>query len=167
VIGGERKAEAIRAIAQEKGIAIRDIIAVGDSITDYKMLKAVTTKGGIAVVFNGNQYAVPYGNVGLASVDIRYLYLVCKAFERGGKRAVMDVVTKWEDNRRAFEENPENIPDEYITPDLKDFLTRDKGKIPFPYLHNLERVDEGRKEEILAIHKRLRMQVREDAGKLG
>jgi energy-converting hydrogenase A subunit R len=167
VIGGERKAEALRAIAQEKGIAIRDIIAVGDSITDYKMLQAVATRGGVAVVFNGNQYAVPYATVGLASVDIRFLYLVCKAFERGEKDAVMDVVTNWEENRSVYGEDPMNIPDGYITPDLKDFLITQKGKIPFPYFHNLERADERKKSEILTIHKRLRMQVREDAGKLG
>ena len=167
VIGGERKAEAIRALAQEKGISVCDIIAVGDSITDYKMLQAVATRGGIAVVFNGNQYAVPYANVGLASVDIRFLYLVCKAFERGGKDAVMEVVTKWEENWSTYEEDPMNIPDGYITADVKDFLTREKGKIPFPYFHNLERADDRRKSEILTIHKRLRMQVREDAGKLG
>lgn len=167
VIGGERKAEAIRAIAQEKGIAIRDTIAVGDSITDYKMLNEVALGGGIAVVFNGNEYAVPYANVGLASVDIRFLYVICEAFERGGKAAVMDVVTKWEENRSIFEEDPANIPDDYITPEIKDFLTIQKGKTHFPYFHNLERADERRKEEIITIHKRLRMQVREDAGKLG
>jgi energy-converting hydrogenase A subunit R len=167
VIGGERKAEAIRAIAQKKGMAVGGMIAVGDSITDYKMLNEVAAHGGIAVVFNGNQYAVPYGNIGLASVDIRLLYLVCEAFEQGGKSAVMDVVTKWEANRSAYEEDPMNIPDGYITVDIRDFLKKRTGKIPFPYLHNLERADERRKEEILTIHKRLRMQVREDAGKLG
>ncbi|MHC1600167.1 MAG: HAD hydrolase family protein [Candidatus Methanospirareceae archaeon] len=167
VIGGERKAEAIREIAEEKGIALRDVIAVGDSITDSKMLNEVATHDGVAVVFNGNEYAVPYANVGLASVDIRFLYLVCKAFERGGKGAVMDMVTNWEDNRSDFEANPVNIPDSAITINIRDFITNRKGKIPFPYFHNLERADEMRKGEIMKIHKQLRMQVREDAGKLG
>ncbi|MEA2074908.1 MAG: HAD hydrolase family protein [Euryarchaeota archaeon] len=165
VIGGERKAEAIREIAEEKGIALRDVIAVGDSITDYKMLDKVATHDGVAVVFNGNEYAVPYANVGLASVDIRVLYLVCEAFERGGKGAAMDVVTNWEDNRSAFEKHPMDIPDSAITADIKDFVATQK--IPFPYFHNLERADERKKEEIITIHKRFRMQVREDAGKLG
>ncbi len=165
VIGGERKAEAIREIAEEKGIALRDVIAIGDSITDYKMLNEVTAHDGVAVVFNGNEYAVPYANVGLASVDIRFLYLVCEAFERGGKGAAMDVVTNWEDNRSAFEKHPMDISDSAITADIKDFVATQK--IPFPYFHNLERADERKKEEIITIHKRFRMQVREDAGKLG
>jgi energy-converting hydrogenase A subunit R len=165
VIGGERKAEAIRAIAHEKGMALRDIIAVGDSITDYKMLNEVATHDGVAVVFNGNEYAVPYANVGLASVDIRFLYLVCEAFARGGKVAAMNVVIDWEDNRSNFEKNPADIPDSAITADIKEFVTNQK--ISFPYFHNLERADERKKDEIIAIHKQLRMQVREDAGKLG
>lgn len=167
VIGGERKAEAIWEIAEDKGVAIRDIIAVGDSITDYKMLKEVAAHGGVSVVFNGNDYAVPYANVGLASVDIRFLHLVCDAFERGCKGAVMDLVANWEDNRSEFNESPASIPDSDITADIREFVTNNKGVIPFPYFHNIERADEKQKEEVIAIHKRFRMQVREDAGKLG
>lgn len=167
VIGGERKAEAIREIAKEKRIDLREVIAVGDSITDYKMLKVVATHGGIAVVFNGNEYAVPYANAGLASVDIRFLHILCKAFERSGKGEVVEVVTKWEENRGGFEKNPADIPDNCITSDIKDFIMKQKRKMPFPYFHNLEHADERRREEIIKIHKRLRMQVREEAGKLG
>jgi energy-converting hydrogenase A subunit R len=167
VIGGERKADAIRTIAQEKGIALRDIIAVGDSITDYKMLGEVAAHGGVAVVFNGNDYAVPYANVGLASVDIRFLYMVCETFARSGKGAAMELVTDWETDRNKFEENPANIPDSVITADIKEFVTTHTGTIPFPYFHNLERANERRKKEIIGIHKQFRMQVREDAGKLG
>jgi hypothetical protein len=60
-----------------------------------------------------------------------------------------------------------NIPDGDITADLKDFVTTKKGKTPFPYFHNLERADDQKKAEIIGIHKQFRMQVREDAGKLG
>ena len=122
VIGGERKAEAVREIVEEKGIGLRDVIAVGDSITDYKMLNEVATHDGISVVFNGNEYAVPYANVGLASVDIRFLYILCDAFVRGGKREVMEVATKWEENRGSFEKNPADIPDNCIPPGITDLL---------------------------------------------
>ena len=167
VIGGKRKADAIRAIAHEKGIALRDIIAVGDSITDYKMLNEVTAHDGVAVVFNGNEYAVPYANVGLASIDIRFLYMVCEAFARGGKVAALDMVTDWETNRQIFDKNPANIPDSVITANIKEFVTKQKGTKPFPYFHNLERADKRKKDDVIKIHKQFRMQVREDAGKLG
>ncbi len=166
VVGGERKAEALRKIAKDKGEALSNVIAVGDSITDYKMLNEVATHGGLSVVFNGNEYAVPYANVGLASVDMRFLYPLCAAFARGGKGEAMDVATKWEDNRDAFEQNPSDIPDDCITADIRDFVTSQKS--PFPYFHNLEHADARRNlEEIIKIHKQMRMRVREDAGKLG
>jgi len=165
VIGGERKAEAVRAIAKEKGEALSDVIAVGDSITDYKMLNEVATHDGVAVVFNGNEYAVPYANVGLASVDMRFLQILCAAFDRGGKEEVMEVVTEWEDNRDYFETNPEDIPDNCITDDLRDVIQ--KQQLSMPYFHNVERADGRGRDEIIKIHKRVRMQVREDAGKLG
>jgi energy-converting hydrogenase A subunit R len=160
VIGGERKAEAVRAIAKEKGVALSEVIAVGDSITDYKMLSEVAAHGGIAVVFNGNEYAAPYANVGLASIDLRFLYLVCEAFAHGGKGEVMEMVTKWEESR---EKNPTEIA--AIPEDLKGLIM--EQKVPIPYFHNIERADERRREEIIKIHKRVRMHVREDAGKLG
>jgi len=150
VMGGERKAEAIRAIVQEKDIALDDLIVVGDSITDYRMLKEVAAHGGVAVVFNGNEYAIPYANVGLASADIQSLYLVCDAFERGGKREVMDVVRNSEDGQRDFEDDLAN------------------KNLSISYFHNLEDADQRRRvQEIIRIHKHFRMQVREDAGKLG
>jgi len=167
VVGGERKAEAVREIAKEKGEKLSNVIAVGDSITDYKMLKEVATHGGISVVFNGNEYAVPYANVGLASVDIRFLHVLCDAFVRGGKREVMEVTTKWEENRGSFEKNPKDIPAKCITADIKNFIMKQKPKTLFPYFHNLEHAGERRKVEIMKIHKRFRMRVREDAGKLG
>ncbi len=165
VIGGERKAEAVRAIAKEKGVALNEVIAVGDSITDYKMLEEVATHGGISVVFNGNEYAVPYGNVGLASGDIRFLQILCDAFVRGGKQEVMAVVSEWEDNRDYFKSNPGDIPDNCITEYIRDFIM--KQDLPLPYFHNIERADERGREGIIRIHKRVRIQVREDAGKLG
>jgi energy-converting hydrogenase A subunit R len=171
VIGGERKAEAVREIAKEKGEEPSDVIAVGDSITDYKMLKEVATHGGISVVFNGNEYAVPYANVGLASVDIRFLHIVCNAFVRGGKGEVMEVVTKWEENQGGFEKNPADVPRNCITDDIRNFVMKQKvlgrEKMPFPYFHNIEQADERRKEEIIKIHKRVRLRVREEAAKLG
>jgi len=167
VVGGERKAEAVRTIAAEKRIAVRDIIAVGDSITDYKMLNEVASRGGIAIVFNGNEYAVPYANVGLASVDIRFLSLICEAFAEQGKEAVMELVTSWERNREHYANDPALIPDSEITAEIRAFLTAQRENVPFPYFHNIERADDSKRAEITAIHKRFRMRVREDAGKLG
>ncbi|MFQ6128964.1 MAG: HAD family hydrolase [Thermoplasmata archaeon] len=93
VCGGARKIDALLKIAEQLGEDVSNSIVIGDSITDMKMLQFVKEKGGIAVVFNGNQYAVPYGNVGLATRDMRNLQLIMKKWEEGGKSAVIEAVT--------------------------------------------------------------------------
>lgn len=73
VLGGKRKAEAVRKISEEIGVPLSRTIVVGDSITDAEMLKAVKEAGGLAVAFNANEHALREANVALASPDMRYL----------------------------------------------------------------------------------------------
>jgi energy-converting hydrogenase A subunit R len=49
---------------------IKSVVAVGDSITDFKMLKAIKEKGGISIVFNGNEYAIPYAEFAFAGTNL-------------------------------------------------------------------------------------------------
>jgi len=161
VVGGERKASALREIAEREGVALEEVIAVGDSITDFKMLDAVRCSGGLAVVFNGNEYAVPYASVGLASTDIRFLLILCDAFAAGGKEEALDVASAWEERGDAFRKMPESIPERFIPNELLAFI-----KTPF-FFHNIERADERKKEEIVSIHKDFRVRVRKSAGLLG
>ncbi|PXF50298.1 MAG: hypothetical protein C4B55_06515 [Candidatus Methanophagaceae archaeon] len=167
VVGGERKAEAVRKIARAKGVRLSEVIAVGDSITDYKMLREVAQHGGVAVVFNGNEYAVPYANVGLASLNVGSLWVLCDAFARGGKRAVFEEVRRREEEKRWREEKKRGREEEK----RGEFggFSWFGGFIGFeiPYFHNLERADERRRAEIIKLHKAFRMRVREDAGRLG
>ena len=167
VIGGERKAEAIWGIMEEKGKPLSDAIAVGDSITDYKMLKLIKEHGGLSVVFNGNEYAVPYATVGLASVDISFLLILCDAFVQGGKARVKEIVKTWEANRVDFESNPDAVAGDYIRDDIKDSIKIKSRKLPLPYLHDIEDADDSELETIIRVHKRVRMEVRARAGRLG
>ena len=160
VVGGERKVQAIHRIARENKAKLSEIAVVGDSITDYKMLKEVREHGGLAVVFNGNEYAIPYASVGLASLDIRFLHLVVRHFDRRDR--LIEIVKSWETERDGFEKDPENIPDDLITPEIKDFIVKEQI---FPYFHYLE--DKAKLDEVIKIHKRCRNLVRGEAAKLG
>ena len=170
VVGGERKAEAVRKIARAKGVRLSEVIAVGDSITDYKMLREVAQHGGVAVVFNGNEYAVPYANVGLASLNVGSLWVLCDAFARGGKRAVFEEVRRREEEKRWREEK-KRWREEEKRGEFGGFSGFSGfgrfGGFEIPYFHNLERADERRRAEIIKLHKAFRMRVREDAGRLG
>lgn len=92
VCGGARKVRAAKEAAEKTGTPLSNIIVVGDSITDYKMLEKVRSAGGLAVVFNGNKYALPYGNLGIASKTMTPLLEIAKTFSAGGLTAVEKMV---------------------------------------------------------------------------
>jgi len=141
VMGGMRKREALEGIAERNGVSLGDIVAIGDSITDFPMLKAVNKEGGLAIVFNGNEFSLPYGTASVASLDLRDL------------RLLMD---KWVENGREG---------------VKSEIQNQRSKIQIedgPYYHWLEGLGEKELGEILDIHKRFRKAVRgEVAGALG
>ena len=59
-VGGQRKLEAV------KSYGIKNLIAIGDSISDFAMLSWVK-ENGLAVSFNGNEYAVRNSNLAIVS----------------------------------------------------------------------------------------------------
>ncbi len=92
VVGGARKLRAVEGIAGDNGASLSDIVVIGDSITDYKMLQAVRDNGGSSIVFNGNKYALPYGSVGLASETIKPVLELAGAFANGSITKVKQLV---------------------------------------------------------------------------
>ncbi|MEA1895719.1 MAG: hypothetical protein U9N36_11100 [Euryarchaeota archaeon] len=83
VVGGTRKVQAMEEIAAGHDMAPGDVVVVGDSITDFAMLGRVRDEGGIAIVFNGNEYAVPYANIALCGTNIGLLREFALARARG------------------------------------------------------------------------------------
>ena len=165
VIGGKRKVDAVYEIIRKTKKELKDILVVGDSITDYKMLMEVRENNGVSIVFNGNEYAIPHANIGLASSDMRFLMVVTDAYERGGKDEVIKTVKTWEKMHDKFIENPDDTPPAFIPEDIKNFLAK-KQDIP-PHFHYLENAGEEKRANVLKIHKKAREFVRGSAAKLG
>ncbi|MER3501288.1 MAG: hypothetical protein IMHGJWDQ_001855 [Candidatus Fervidibacter sp.] len=92
VMGGRRKTEALREFLRRSGLPIHSCAAIGDSITDAHMLQTVRDEGGLAIVFNGNEYALPYGVVGVASTDLKAILPLLDIFASEGVRAVKEWV---------------------------------------------------------------------------
>lgn len=88
VIGGARKVDALMRVSDMTQTALKDIVVVGDSITDFKMLERVRDASGLSVVFNGNEYAIPYGNVGIADDNMGPLLKIIDVHSSGGLDAV-------------------------------------------------------------------------------
>ena len=57
-IGGREKARAIREIVEKEGADLENVFYVGDSITDVDAFRMVKSAGGMALSFNGNDWAV-------------------------------------------------------------------------------------------------------------
>ncbi|MEM2918730.1 MAG: HAD hydrolase family protein [Candidatus Altiarchaeota archaeon] len=164
VVGGKRKLDALLEISKKNKIQLNEIIVIGDSITDYRMLDTVKKANGLAIVFNGNEFALPYGNFALASQDIRFLIFIVDAFIRGGKDKAIEVIKKFEESRgsiKTLDELKEGFPE-----NLRDFLIKNKN-LPLPYFHYLEDVNEIKMKNIIEIHKKFRKLVRGEAAKLG
>ena len=137
-IGGRRKVEALKGFAGARGVSLDEVVVVGDSITDARMLEEVSGAGGLAIAFNANEYALPHSTMGLASTRLSDLDPVLRAWEKGGLRGVERWVRRREEaggkgDRRHFQ-----------------------------WLLGREDFDEP-----LQIHKRIRGLVREEAAKLG
>ncbi|HMK35062.1 MAG TPA: hypothetical protein VK463_08350 [Desulfomonilaceae bacterium] len=57
-VGGKEKAAAILKIADMEAAGLEDVFYVGDSITDVEAFRTVKAGGGMALSFNGNDWAV-------------------------------------------------------------------------------------------------------------
>jgi len=137
-VGGRRKVEALENFSARMGKPLSRWTAVGDSITDFKMLQAVNKAGGLAVAFNANEYALKYATMGLASVRLDDLWIVLEVWEQGGRHAVERMVKEREKAGR----------------------TADRGW--FHWLDGTKDIKPASK-----IHQRIRRLVREEAAKLG
>ena len=100
-VGGGVKAEAVKNIARKHCVALRDVMYVGDSITDDEAFKLVKGNGGLTVSFNGNQYAVENAEVAILSENSIVTGIFADVFLRFGKAETIKLVENW--NRKALE----------------------------------------------------------------
>ena len=101
--GGGEKAEAIKDIVDRLGVAVADVMYVGDSITDDEAFRLVERKGGLTVSFNGNQYAVRNAEIAVLSENGIVTAVIADVFLRFGKSEVLNLVKSW--NRKALEKS--------------------------------------------------------------
>ena len=83
-MGGRKKAAALRNTSRLRGVFPEQCVVIGDSITDSRMLETVHLPGGLAVAYNGNEHALAYATMGLASTDISDLKPALDAWMQGG-----------------------------------------------------------------------------------
>jgi energy-converting hydrogenase A subunit R len=137
-VGGQRKVAALERFSEKYDQALAKWVVIGDSITDFRMLQAVETEGGLAITFNANEYALPYATMSLASTSLSDLTEVLEAWQKGQRKAVEKIVKE------------------------KEIIGGVGDRGYFHWLSGRKDID-----EVINIHKRIRRLVREEAGNLG
>lgn len=94
-MGGSEKAEAVKDAAKRLGIALSDVIYIGDSITDVEAFRLVRENGGLAVSFNGNQYAVRSAEIAVLAENSTATAILVEVFTRFGKQRTLSIAENW------------------------------------------------------------------------
>ena len=94
-IGGEQKALSVLDIVKHLEEPFTDVMYVGDSITDVEALGLVKEKGGLAVSFNGNSYAVKNADIAIMSENNLVTAVIADIFYRFGKEETLKIVKTW------------------------------------------------------------------------
>jgi energy-converting hydrogenase A subunit R len=97
-VGGEQKAESICDIVKGQRVLFKDVMYVGDSITDAEALRLVKECGGLAVSFNGNSYAVKNADVAVISESNFAVAVIADVFYRLGREETLNVLKSWSES---------------------------------------------------------------------
>jgi energy-converting hydrogenase A subunit R len=137
-VGGRRKVAALERFADKYMEPLSNWVVIGDSITDFRMLKAVEEAKGLAIAFNANEYALPYATMSLASTHISDLQAALEAWQKKG-RGWTERVVKYKEKWRGKEDN-----------------------FYFHWLAGRKELD-----DVIEVNKKFRRMVREEAAELG
>lgn len=145
-IGGRRKQKIVQRYAEEHGIG--ELIAIGDSISDYVMLEWVRERG-IAISFNGNEFAIEHANVAIVSNTAFSEAAMVDLFMRKGTDEVERCAKNFEPRWLKDKVNPE-IVQGLLNSDVRVY-----------WLEDIDR------KAVFEESMRMRRMLRGEAGKLG
>jgi energy-converting hydrogenase A subunit R len=91
-IGGKEKAKAVLLSLERTGNGLKEVIYVGDSITDVEAFDLVRRGGGITISFNGNRYALRSAEIACLSPHASILATLANAFQKGEKEELMGII---------------------------------------------------------------------------
>ncbi|BDZ71239.1 hypothetical protein [Methanobacterium petrolearium] len=139
-VGGEAKKEAVLDIIHKHGFQPHNLMYVGDSITDVEPLRYAREHGGMAVSFNGNEYAVKEASIAVITDNTVITSIIASLFYQYNSKLVMEFVSSFNDNPdktlEKYDVNPELISKlkntntrlELVTPENLKELTEDSEK---------------------------------------
>ena len=133
-VGGSAKKEAVEDIMNRFGYLGSDLIYIGDSITDVEPLRFAQDEGGLAVSFNGNDYALDEANVAVISDNTLILSLIADLFKREGTRKVLEFTDNYTTDPK------EALKSDAVNRELASRLPPTHTQLEVVTPHNLERL---------------------------
>jgi energy-converting hydrogenase A subunit R len=94
-IGGKEKAHAVLLSLERTGNNLKEVIYVGDSITDVDAFDLVRRGGGITLSFNGNRYALRSAEIACLSAHALMLTILAHVYQKEGREVLMEMVDQW------------------------------------------------------------------------
>ncbi|GAH69511.1 unnamed protein product, partial [marine sediment metagenome] len=137
VRGGKRKEKAVESISNITQIPISKMIALGDSITDINMLQRLKDEGGIAVSFNGNRFTVGRANIAITTPNNLGSLAIFES-----KNNIENFLDSWEKLYSRFKNNPEKIPNNLVSKEVKKYF------IKYKFVPEIENLSNKTKKEL-------------------
>ncbi|MEM3623354.1 MAG: HAD hydrolase family protein [Candidatus Bathyarchaeia archaeon] len=140
-VGGSEKAEAVKDAAKKVNAKLADVMYVGDSITDVEAFRLVKENGGLAVSFNGNEYAIRNAEIAILSENSITTAVIAELFSKFGKEQTLNIVQNWSSEilkkapinptllNKLFGLYPEKLPKvKIITKENMDVLIKESSE---------------------------------------
>ncbi|MFZ5453673.1 MAG: hypothetical protein ACOZF2_17590 [Thermodesulfobacteriota bacterium] len=110
-LGGPDKARALAESLARTGLTMKDVIFVGDSITDVQAFEAVRAGGGLSISFNGNRPAVLAAEISVSADNAWPIALLASIFRLWGKEGVMELADKGSEGAARYLVLPDAVID--------------------------------------------------------
>jgi predicted HAD superfamily phosphohydrolase len=154
-LGGAEKRRALEDSLAGTGVSLKDVIYVGDSITDVEIFRKVQAGGGLSLSFNGNRYAVNAAEFSVVADNTWPLPLLAVIFRDWGREGIEEVAT----SGRAAQSRILALPEIVIDPIMEGLKGRNFTIQPRQTPHREALIDQS-----LAMRRQLRGR---DIGSLG
>ncbi len=95
-VTSHKKAYQLLDIRKQMGIDLDSTMYIGGEDTDFQCLDLVKDAGGVAIAFNGSDFAVRGSNVAILSKDATVGAVFASLFYDRGIEAILDLIANWE-----------------------------------------------------------------------
>jgi len=108
-IGGTEKARAVESAVKREGAGWHDVIYLGDSITDKDALELVRSRGGTAISFNGNRYALQSAEYAVVAEDAFICAILARVLQAHGTKGLNSLAAGWGGKELPYDLVPDGM----------------------------------------------------------